>query len=125
MIKESDIEEYSIYESLLDFNPNLILYGPPGTGKTYTAQKIIEYLETKREKTLMTFEQVQQNGRAEFVTFHQSYSYEDFVEGLRPQLANEKDEDTSAASLQYIVNDGILKKSCEQSRIKPAQTGLQ
>ena len=60
----------------------VILYGPPGTGKTYIALKTAE--------------------NAEFVTFHQSYSYEDFVEGFRPAESGE--------SVSYTLTDGVLKR---------------
>lgn len=73
-----------------DFQPNLILYGPPGTGKTYTAMRIVECFEKLRNGgTYVPFQSVIAQERAEFVTFHQAYSYEEFIEGIRPVLVNE------------------------------------
>ena len=108
--KENDIfenEELNIYKELLNNNPNLILYGPPGTGKTYTAQKIIEHIENESIKTLY------ENGKVEFITFHQSFSYEEFVEGLRPVI-NENEDDNN---LKYKVEDGIVKKLANKASL--------
>jgi MoxR-like ATPase len=76
---------------------NLILYGPPGTGKTYRtiaeAVRLCRGLpeddslltdRTRRDELKNDFEELRRQGQIGFVTFHQSYSYEDFVEGLRP-----------------------------------------
>jgi len=71
---------------------NIIMYGPPGVGKTYSHKKLIsilekgdslEELENFNYKT-DSFDVVKAEGRYQFLTFHQSYSYEDFVEGFRP-----------------------------------------
>ena len=96
---------------------NLILYGPPGTGKTYNtvlkAMSIIDNTEYKdvteeRYSVLKTrFDELKQAGQIEFVTFHQSYSYEEFVEGIKPNL--EKD------GLNYYKPDGIFKKICKNA----------
>lgn len=79
-------------DTLMDNPKNIILYGPPGVGKTYSHKKLIsilengdslEELENPDYKTL-SFETVKTEGRYQFLTFHQSYSYEDFIEGFRP-----------------------------------------
>lgn len=102
-------EKYREFVGLLNFNPNLVLYGPPGTGKTYTAQRIIEAFEYNRIKKARTFEQIQEEGRATFVTFHQSFSYEEFVEGLRPVIKeNNIEREDGADKLEYQVQQGIL-----------------
>ena len=61
-----------------DQNPVLIITGPPGSGKTFVADKLARYL------TGNPLSGPPNNGRLDFVQFHQSYGYEDFVEGIRP-----------------------------------------
>ncbi len=105
-----------------NYKPNLnqILYGPPGTGKTYNtvlkAMSIIdnaEYKDVPEEQysALKTrFDELKQAGQIEFVTFHQSYSYEEFVEGIKPDLSSD--------DLKYELNDGIFKRICEHAETK-------
>ena len=96
--------------------PNQILYGSPGTGKTYnTINKAIEIIDSEfyqqnkdnREALKEKFEEYKKAGQIEFITFHQSFSYEEFVEGIK---AETKDENIS-----YEVKAGIFKKLCEKA----------
>lgn len=107
---ENDELEYKKYAELLRFTPNLILYGPPGTGKTYSLSKIIEANE-KQENSSSNYTEVEKEGRVKFITFHQSFSYEEFIEGLRPYM-NENN------SLNYRVEPGILKSFIETHSIQ-------
>ena len=100
---------------------NTILYGPPGTGKTYA---------TSREAVLRCdgvlpgdqsqlairkrFEELRVAGRISFVTFHQSYGYEEFVEGLRPQVDNKQ--------VVYRVRPGVFKSACESAKLRSLVT---
>lgn len=103
---------------------NQIFYGPPGTGKTYrTINAALEILAPKfyqenrenREKLRECYEQLKKEGRIEFVTFHQSFGYEEFVEGIRPVLGGAVSEDVS-----YEIKDGIFKVICERaSSVEP------
>lgn len=94
---------------------NQILYGPPGTGKTYhTINKAIEIIENRvveenedRKALKEKFEAYKQAGQIEFVTFHQSYGYEEFVEGIKAK--------TSGSNIEYKVEDGIFKNICKVS----------
>ena len=81
-------------DSLINTNKQVILYGPPGTGKTWTAKAYVEEVLKEQGK-----------GGSEFVTFHPSYSYEEFVEGLKPISA-----ETAENNLRFIVDDGIFKR---------------
>ncbi len=91
-------------------NPlNQILYGPPGTGKTYsTIERAVEIIDgapaSSHVEAKARFDELRKNGQIEFVTFHQSFSYEEFIEGLRPIL----DEDGDGTA-RYEVRDGVLK----------------
>ena len=95
---------------------NLILYGPPGTGKTYaTASEAVRLCDgtvpADRDELMLRYQELSRKGRIGFVTFHQSFSYEDFVEGLRPQQAETGDEgspDTTGFSL--VARDGVFKE---------------
>jgi 5-methylcytosine-specific restriction protein B len=104
---------------------NQIFYGPPGTGKTYAtidaALEILdpEYLSANsghREALKARFDKLSTDGQIRFVTFHQSFSYEDFVEGLR---AVSDDEDKQ---LQYKVEPGVFKRLCDDARTQGVQS---
>lgn len=89
---------------VMDYPLNQILYGPPGTGKTYnTVSKSAEIITGQRvEKYESAREIFQENlgNRIEFITFHQNYSYEDFIQGLRPDIENKE--------LSFQRNDGLF-----------------
>jgi len=107
---------------------NQILYGPPGTGKTYytalCAVSLLERLtedETKakydtRDKLRARYDQYQQAGRIQFVTFHQAFSYEDFIEGIKPVLTDDEPdaltEGETQANVEYKLEDGIFMRAC-------------
>jgi len=96
---------------------NQILYGPPGTGKTYRTRELalqICGVETEDETAQAEYKKLIDAGRVSFVTFHQSYSYEDFVEGIRPEV----DED--GGNVRYEVHEGIFRKMCSQARLHRA-----
>lgn len=107
---ETKFEQYLKYVDLLNFNPNLILYGPPGTGKTYTAQRIVEAFEYKlTNDPSISFKEIKKEGRVEFVTFHQSYSYEEFIEGIRPVINADDDDENDVKEIKYEIKPGILR----------------
>ena len=94
---------------------NLILYGPPGTGKTYhTADEAVrlcgESVHDDREALMQTYQRLLAMGRIEFVTFHQSMSYEDFVEGRQPMTGSEEDDDTSSGGFRLETVPGIFRR---------------
>ncbi|TYB78108.1 AAA domain-containing protein [Bizionia saleffrena] len=91
---------------------NQIFYGPPGTGKTYNtileAAKIITQDETISYEAALGIFNKHLGGRIEFITFHQNYSYEDFIQGLRP--------DTElSGELSFFKSDGVFKKIADKA----------
>ena len=90
---------------------NTILYGPPGTGKTYNVKKMaVEIIDDReyddREEINRRYDELSKEGRIDFVTFHQSYGYEEFIEGIKPCF----DDDDS--DLTYTIEDGTFKRFC-------------
>ncbi|MBC5833740.1 AAA domain-containing protein [Flavobacterium sp. F372] len=105
---------------------NQILFGAPGTGKTYTTKKLaveiidgISYDDKDRDFITDRYEKLFKAEQINFTTFHQSISYEDFVEGIKPVLKSddESDEDDEKekkeASIEYEIKNGIFKKMCQ------------
>lgn len=74
------------------FPVNRIYYGPPGTGKTYTLNRLKQHYEPDRYR---------------FVTFHQSYGYEEFIEGLWPSVVN--------GSVNYEIKPGVFQELCDEA----------
>lgn len=102
---------------------NIILYGPPGTGKTYSTviyavaiveNKSISKLKEEAAKdynaVFERYKKYKDEGRIEFTTFHQSYGYEDFIEGIRPVMDDETDSDIS-----YEISAGVFKEFCDKT----------
>ncbi|HFN3310745.1 TPA: AAA family ATPase [Campylobacter lari] len=94
---------------------NQILYGPPGTGKTYhTIDKALEILNENlenRDDKKVKFDEYVKNGQIVFTTFHQSYGYEEFVEGIKPHI----DREENSKKIEYEIKDGIFKELCEKA----------
>ena len=90
---------------------NLVFYGPPGTGKTYqTSEEAVIICDDKefkdRNEYMERYRELTEQGRVKFVTFHQSFSYEDFIEGRQPKT----EETRTGGGFSLEVVDGILKK---------------
>lgn len=102
------------YTQLLKEKKNIILQGAPGVGKTYTTASIAVRLCNPNfseledhTKVMEEYERLRQEGQIAFCTFHQSMDYEDFVEGVKPELQGEH--------VTYNVEAGIFKRICEQA----------
>ncbi|WP_250481196.1 AAA family ATPase [Caballeronia sp. GAOx1] len=112
---------------------NLIFYGPPGTGKTYrTAWEAVRLClgdrvaanfqgNEKREALMDEYRRLVSEGRIEFVTFHQSMSYEEFVEGLRPSTGDDAAEGLEEVGTRpgFCLKpyDGVFKRVSERARL--------
>ena len=110
------------------FNHNRILYGPPGTGKTYhcayyavsicDGRELKEVEKESYSDVMRRFRELKADGRIAFTTFHQSYGYEEFIEGIKPKLNAESE------TLGYTIEDGVFKEFCRRaSAVKVQETG--
>jgi 5-methylcytosine-specific restriction protein B len=95
---------------ILKLKKQIILQGAPGTGKTYTTASValsllgVDYDPTNHAEIMQKYQLQVENKRISFSTFHQSMDYEDFVEGLKPEVLN--------GGITYKVEEGIFKKIC-------------
>jgi len=107
---------------------NIVLHGAPGTGKTYDIPELAVRLcdpgfmskGRSREEIVKRYNQLKDDGRLTFTTFHQSLDYEDWIEGLRP-VVNETSQVT------YEIEDGVFKRLCEaaeRSKLVGNQYGI-
>ncbi|WAC02264.1 AAA family ATPase [Lacinutrix neustonica] len=103
---------------------NQIFYGPPGTGKTYNTILEAAKIITQDETITYTDSQITFNEhlgkQIEFITFHQNYSYEDFIQGLRPDTE-------SNGELSFFKSDGVFKKIADRAlkNFKESNTEVQ
>ena len=99
--KEEKYEQKSSF--WVDTLQPLIIYGPPGTGKTYKMQH--EYIDKfAKEDCFVT-------------TFHQSFSYEEFVEGLKPVLSSASVNSSTSSDVKYEIQKGIFYTACERAAV--------
>ena len=120
-IKES--EPPPSLPSLSNIPLNQIFYGPPGTGKTYhvidATLEIIDpefYNENKKNRGELRrrFNKLRNDGQVEFITFHQSFGYEEFVEGIRPVMDDEISEQAQQ-EISYKIESGVFKNICQKA----------
>jgi 5-methylcytosine-specific restriction protein B len=124
---EQEDSEVMTRDQVTEHALNQILFGPPGTGKTYaTINQALAILAPEflaqnsgsdsetRERLKKEFDRFVTADRLRFVTFHQSFSYEDFVEGIRA------DSDAETGQLRYPIEAGVFKRICDDARTQPA-----
>ncbi|WCM50802.1 AAA family ATPase [Pseudomonas sp. WJP1] len=114
-------DDYDIEDEPKSDKPpkNVIYYGPPGTGKTFDLQALL----------VSDYTDAEYGERYEFVTFHQSYGYEEFVEGLRPVITKRgkkraADCEPAAASdgeVRYEIKPGAFLRLCDRARMNPSR----
>ncbi len=105
-------------EDTMQIPLNTILYGPPGTGKTYNSiNKAVEIADPVFMKNTPTrsditkrYKELVDKGRIVFTTFHQSMSYEDFIEGIKPVTNDDN-------SISYDIEPGIFKRICTKAAL--------
>ena len=108
------------------WDKNLILYGPPGTGKTYMTTYYavsicegisVEDVESKYgdySSVIAHYNSLKDEKRIEFTTFHQSYGYEEFIEGIKPDVTKDSNEEHSG-DIKYKVEPGVFKSFCKSA----------
>ena len=115
-----DLEKIQLGKQNTDISKNTILYGPPGTGKTYnTVMYAVAIIENKKleeikkenyTEVIDRYNKYKEDGLIEFTTFHQSYGYEEFIEGIKPVIHSDEEDETD---IQYEVVPGLFKKFCD------------
>ncbi len=112
---ENNVQQISSKMENKNMPLNQILYGSPGTGKTYhTIDKALEILGKNlesRDDKKAKFDEYVKKGQIVFTTFHQSYGYEEFVEGIKPRI----DSKENSKEIEYEIKDGIFKELCEKA----------
>lgn len=119
---DKELEERGVFQEMKEtnkeFDKNLILYGPPGTGKTYNSAiyavaicdgKSVDEL-TDYDAVMARYNELKKAGRIAFTTFHQSYGYEEFIEGIKPII----DENTQ--DVGYTIESGVFKEFCQNAK---------
>ena len=110
VLNNSDNEGYKMTDNdkKSTYPLNQILYGPPGTGKTYSVvRKALEIIEGNASYDRSKFKEYVEKGQIKFITFHQSYGYEEFVEGIKAETKND--------NVSYRIEDGAFKRICKRA----------
>ena len=123
---QSGIESDSSFSTISAMPMNLILYGPPGTGKTFsTAAEAVRLCDgiaaTDRSELMARYDELRRQKRIGFVTFHQSYDYETFIEGLRPETT---EQDSAGTGFRLEAKSGIFREIsalADHARLHPME----
>ena len=112
---DNNCEFYKELAELLRFKKNIIIEGAPGVGKTYLLPRIItrlccpELSNAPQSQLESKFNELRERRQVEYITFHQSMDYEEFVEGIRPKT-------DSDGNISYEVVSGIFKQMCDAAK---------
>jgi len=127
-INSSLTEKQKQMESLIKLvqaNKNLVITGAPGTGKTYKTAEIAvalidgsNKLPSKRVELMKRYKELVDAKQIAFTTFHQSLDYEEFIEGLKPEI------DGSTKEMTYQIKDGMFKVICDRAKEKTSMASL-
>jgi 5-methylcytosine-specific restriction endonuclease McrBC GTP-binding regulatory subunit McrB len=124
----NELKTYAMSNSSKKVSLNTILYGPPGTGKTYNSiNKAIAIinpdfdLTQDRKIVKEEFDHLVGLGQIVFTTFHQSMSYEDFVEGIKPKVEEDANENKQVV---YEIEDGIFKRLANKAKLTNTSINL-
>ncbi|MFB2833881.1 AAA family ATPase [Floridanema evergladense] len=108
-------EELDRWIRIIERKKQVIIYGPPGTGKTFLAKELAKHLTETEDK----------GDRWNIVQFHPAYSYEDFMQGIRPEIVKEKSQDELSTDdqlpkevngqIKYKWEDGIFLQFCQKA----------
>lgn len=111
--REMTVQQYkgyrNQYSSMLIESKNIIFHGAPGTGKSFLAKAIAADIISNGETDNYTQLTDEQRNRVEFVQFHPSYDYTDFVEGLRPKV-------NADGTMGFELQDGVFKKFVDKAQ---------
>lgn len=118
-LKENELKDINRQDQI-HYDKNIILYGPPGTGKTYyTAVYAVAICDGKSidelsdyNAVMRRYNELKSENRIAFTTFHQSYGYEEFIEGIKPFITDNSDTDNTG-NIEYTVESGVFKKFCD------------
>lgn len=128
-IELPELKENTSMSTDSKFGLNTILYGPPGTGKTYSTVKYAvsicdpEYVKAHSEydDLLKRFNELKADGQVAFTTFHQSYGYEEFIEGIKPIMVSNS-ESGDSKDVKYDVIPGVFREFCTNASKKKVET---
>ncbi|HSH03755.1 MAG TPA: AAA family ATPase [Anaerolineae bacterium] len=101
-------QKMEVLKALLTDKQQAIFYGPPGTGKTYVARALSKLITGR----------LNPDEQLEIVQFHPSYSYEDFIEGIRPESKEKQD---GSYFVDYPAKAGVFRRFCEKAAQQPEQ----
>lgn len=129
LVTNESAKKRLIDKETLGVGLNTILYGPPGTGKTYETVRLAVHIcdpdyfekykgdsspveaEKNYERLFDRYNELILEDRIVFTTFHQSFSYEEFIEGIKPII----DQDSKESSVGYVIEDGVFKTICKNA----------